>query len=61
MTTAEKYRQLESSPAINMARYIFSCLKSNATNSILGNEIIEIKTGKTPSKQNKKFYANLWS
>lgn len=56
MTTAEKYRQLESSPAINMARYIFASLKSNATNSILGNEIIEIKTGKTPSKQNKKFY-----
>lgn len=56
MTTAEKYRQLEKSPAINIARYIFSCVKSNATNSTLGDEIVEIKTGKTPSKQNKKFY-----
>ena len=56
MTTAEKYRQLEKSPAINIARYIFSCLKSNATNSTLGNELVEMKTGKTPSKQNKKFY-----
>jgi type I restriction enzyme S subunit len=56
MTTAEKYRQLENSPAINIARYIFSCVASNATNSTIGDEIIEIKTGKTPSKQNKKFY-----
>ncbi len=56
MTTAEKYRQLEKSPAINIARYIFSCVKNNATNSTLGDEIIEIKTGKTPSKQNKRFY-----
>lgn len=56
MTTAEKYRQLEKSPSINIARYIFSCVKKNATNSTLGDEIIEIKTGKTPSKQNKRFY-----
>ncbi|MCC7452516.1 MAG: restriction endonuclease subunit S [Crocinitomix sp.] len=56
MTTAEKYRQLEKSPSINIARYIFSCVKANSTNSTLGDEIIEIKTGKTPSKQNKKFY-----
>jgi type I restriction enzyme S subunit len=56
MTTAEKYRQLEKSPSINIARYIFSCVKKNATISTLGNEIIEIKTGKTPSKQNKRFY-----
>lgn len=56
MTTAEKYRQLEKSPAINIARYIFRRLKNNATNSTLGDEIIEIKTGKTPSKQNERFY-----
>jgi type I restriction enzyme S subunit len=56
MTTAEKYRQLEKSPSINIARYIFSCVKKNATNTNLGDEIIEIKTGKTPSKQNKRFY-----
>jgi type I restriction enzyme S subunit len=56
MTTAEKYRQLEKSPSINIARYIFSRLKKNATNSTLGDEIIEIKTGKTPSKQNERFY-----
>ena len=56
MTTAEKYRQLEKSPAINIARYIFNCIKDTATNSILGNEIVEIKTGKTPSKQEKRFY-----
>ena len=56
MTTAEKYRQLEKSPSINIARYIFSCVKTNATNSTLSDEIIEIKTGKTPSKQNKRFY-----
>jgi type I restriction enzyme S subunit len=56
MTTAEKYRQLEKSPSINIARYIFSCIKTISTNSTLGDEIIEIKTGKTPSKQNKRFY-----
>ncbi|MBL7837430.1 MAG: restriction endonuclease subunit S, partial [Bacteroidetes bacterium] len=56
MTTAEKYRQLERSPTINIARYIFSNIKANATNSTLGDEIIDIKTGKTPSKQNKRFY-----
>ena len=56
MTTAEKYRQLEKSPSINIARYIFNCIKTISTNSTLGDEIIEIKTGKTPSKQNKRFY-----
>jgi len=56
MTTAEKYRQFEKSPTINVARYIFNQLKTKATKTTLGKEIIEIKTGKTPSKQEKRFY-----
>lgn len=56
MTTAEKYRQLEKSPVINIARYIFNDLKSEATNTTLEKVISDIKTGKTPSKQEKRFY-----
>jgi type I restriction enzyme S subunit len=56
MTTAEKYRQLEKSPVINIARFIFNDLKGEATNTTLENVIAEIKTGKTPSKQQKRYY-----
>lgn len=56
MTTAEKYRQLEKKPVTNIARYIFRTLENNSTKCTLGNELIEIKTGKTPSKQDKRFY-----
>jgi restriction endonuclease S subunit len=56
MTTAEKYRQLEKSPVINIARFIFNDLKSKATNTTLEKVIADIKTGKTPSKQEKRFY-----
>lgn len=56
MTTAEKYRQLEKSPVINIARFIFNDLKSKATNTTLEKVISDIKTGKTPSKQEKRFY-----
>lgn len=56
MTTAEKYRQLERSPIINIARFIFNDLKNEATNTTLGKVIADIKTGKTPSKQEKRFY-----
>jgi type I restriction enzyme S subunit len=56
MTTAEKYRQLEKSPVINIARFIFNDLKKEATNTTLGKVIADIKTGKTPSKQEKRFY-----
>jgi type I restriction enzyme S subunit len=56
MTTAEKYRQLEKSPVINIARFIFNDLKNEATNTTLEKVIADIKTGKTPSKQEKKFY-----
>lgn len=56
MTTAEKYRQLEKSPVINIARFIFNDLKREATNTTLENVIAEIKTGKTPSKQQKRYY-----
>ena len=43
MTTAEKYRQLEKSPVINIARFIFNDLKGEATNTTLENVIAEIK------------------
>ena len=56
MTTAEKYRQLERSPVINIARFIFNDLKEVAINTTLEKVIAEIKTGKTPSKQEKRFY-----
>ncbi|MDO8316675.1 MAG: restriction endonuclease subunit S [Flavobacterium sp.] len=56
MTTAEKYRQLEKSPVINIARFIFNDLKNEATNTTLGKVIADIKTGKTPSKQEKRYY-----
>lgn len=56
MTTAEKYRQLEKSPVINIARYIFNDLKSKTTNTTLEKVIADIKTGKTPSKQQKRYY-----
>lgn len=56
MTTAEKYRQLEKSPVINIARFIFNDLKDVAINTTLEKVIAEIKTGKTPSKQEKRFY-----
>ncbi|WP_281227916.1 restriction endonuclease subunit S [Flavobacterium aquiphilum] len=56
MTTAEKYRQLEKSPVINIARFIFNDLKNEATNTTLEKVIADIKTGKTPSKQEKRFY-----
>ena len=56
MTTAEKYRQLEKKPVTNIARYIFRTLENNSTKCTLGNELIEIKTGKTPSKPDKRFY-----
>ena len=56
MTTAEKYRQLERSPVINIARFIFNDLKNVAINTTLEKVIAEIKTGKTPSKQEKRYY-----
>lgn len=56
MTTAEKYRQLEKSPVINIARFIFNDLKSEAINTTLEKVIADIKTGKTPSKQQKRYY-----
>lgn len=56
MTTAEKYRQLEKSPVINIARFIFNDIKAGATNTTLEKVIADIKTGKTPSKQQKRFY-----
>ncbi len=56
MTTAEKYRQLEKSPVINIARFIFNDLKNEATNTTLEKVIADIKTGKTPSKQEKRYY-----
>lgn len=56
MTTAEKYRQLEKSPVANIARFIFNDLKMNSINTTLENVISDIKTGKTPSKQQKRFY-----
>jgi type I restriction enzyme S subunit len=56
MTTAEKYRQLEKSPVINIARFIFNDLKKEATNTTLEKVITDIKTGKTPSKQVSRFY-----
>lgn len=56
MTTAEKYRQLEKSPVINIARFIFNDLKDVAVNTTLEKVIAEMKTGKTPSKQEKRYY-----
>lgn len=56
MTTAEYYRQLEKSPAIDIARFIFNHLSSDCTHTTLGSVVSEIKTGKTPSKQEKRFY-----
>lgn len=56
MTTAEKYRQFEKSPIISIAKYIFNDIKKNSTITSLEKVIVDIKTGKTPSKQQKKFY-----
>lgn len=56
MTTAEKYRQLERSPVINTARYIFNSIAKSSSITTIGDELEEIKTGKTPSKQEKRFY-----
>ena len=56
MTTAEIYRQLEQSPQMQIARYIFSNKMSDAEYIPLGDVIENIKTGKTPSKLEKRFY-----
>lgn len=56
MTTAEKFRLLEHSPIINTARFIFNSLKKKALWTTLGEQIIEIKTGKTPSKNVNRYY-----
>lgn len=56
ITTAEKYRNLEESPLIQVARYIFEKNLQNYSTVLLGDILEEIKTGKTPSKHDKRFY-----
>ncbi len=54
-TTAENYRQFIDSPAIQTAKYFFNILVDEKYTN-LENYISEIKTGKTPSKSNSKYY-----
>ena len=54
-TTAENYRQFINSPAIQTAKYFFNILLDEKYTN-LENYITEIKTGKTPSKSNSKYY-----
>ena len=56
MTTAEIYRQKEASAVIQVARYIFNIKLSNSKVFLLGDLLEEIKTGKTPLKNEKKYY-----
>lgn len=55
-STAEIYRQKESSSLTQTAKYIFSKLFSSCEVFELGDLLNDIKTGKTPSKNEKKYY-----
>lgn len=56
LSTAEIYRQKESSPLAQTAKFIFSRLLNSCEVFELGHLLNGIKTGKTPSKNEKKFY-----
>ena len=56
ITTAELYRQKESSSLTQTAKFIFSRLLENCQVLELGDLLKDIKTGKTPSKNEKKYY-----
>lgn len=56
MTTAEIYRQKELSVVVQVAKYIFNVSLKNIPKVPLGELLLEIKTGKTPSKNDKRFY-----
>lgn len=55
MTTAEKFREFQNSPAIKVAAYIFQKNLSE-TAMPLATYVEIIKTGKTPSKSEKRYY-----
>jgi type I restriction enzyme S subunit len=55
LSTAEIYRQKESSSLTQTAKFIFSSL-TNCEIFELGVLLKDIKTGKTPSKNEKKYY-----
>lgn len=56
LSTAEIYRQKESSSLTQTAKFIFSRLFANCEVFELGDLLNDIKTGKTPSKNEKKYY-----
>jgi len=56
LSTAEIYRQKESSYLTQTAKFIFSRLFANCEVFELGDLLNDIKTGKTPSKNEKKYY-----
>jgi type I restriction enzyme S subunit len=56
LSTAEIYRQKESSSLVQTAKFIFSKLLANCEVFELGVLLKGIKTGKTPSKNEKKYY-----
>lgn len=58
MTAAEKYRQLEISPSVQVARWIFNNRLNHFPTIPLREVVEDIKTGKTPSKDEKKYYEN---
>ena len=56
MTTAEVYRQKEASAVIQVAKYIFNVKLGKSKVFLLGDLLEEIKTGKTPIKNEKRYY-----
>jgi len=56
LSTDEIYRQKESSSLTQTAKFIFSRLFANCEVFELGDLLNDIKTGKTPSKNEKKYY-----
>ena len=58
MTTAEKYRQLEKSPLIDCARVIFEEIRQKCPTVNVGDVLLDIRTGKTPSKLESRFFSD---
>ena len=54
ITTAEKYRRFENGPIGLISKFYFQICSE--PNSVLSEFIEDVKTGKTPSTTNKRFY-----
>ena len=56
MKASEYFRQLQNSPVAWIARYYTDVYLRNQIITTLGEHVVEIKTGKTPSKSQPRFY-----